>query len=642
MRNLLTANLVAAIAFLLQATAVTASFDGNLNYVSPSRRHPSLGIDVPHVSRRSLKRGNIAYDAEDLAFTHGVASGDPYSDSIILWTRVAPSSASDASNVTVEGPVPLYNHDTQVYIEADPSPICVDWAVYPQGGVNGSTIIASGTVYTTSDIDYTVKVEATGLQPFTTYNYQFTICGSDVKSPVGRTKTAPAVDADVSEVKFAVFSCSNYPNGYFNAYGNAARKDDQDYFVHLGDYIYEGAAQGERAHDPPRLLFTLYDYRTRHGQYRTDLDLQLASQNFAWIATWDDHGKCGVVERRRLAAAENETTEVSNNGYRDGSSGLNNTEDSFLKNGHGVSVDQRKMNAVRAYFEWMPIRQVDLDDNLRVWRTFQMGNLLDFIVLDTRNYDRSITSLDWNDHYIELIRDDASRTLMGSHQENWFYNELTKSSERGAAWRVIGNQILFSRIYESYGLSGDNWSGYSANRNRTLKHLYDNNIGNNVFLAGDSHQNWVSDLVWLDEKEYDPETGDGSIGVEFAGTAVSSTGQDAPILPARVEAQYRVGNNSQLQWQDGYYRGYISLSVKQDSVEARFYGSPSVASRNSWDLPLANFTVLNGENKLARPVGGGSVESGALRGGETKPSNLTLNTDTWEWDIIGYDQMYIK
>ncbi|KAI8635177.1 alkaline phosphatase-like protein [Xylariaceae sp. FL1651] len=619
-----------AVALLLQATAVAGSFDGNLNYASPSRRHSNLGIDVPHVSRRSLKRGAVAYAADELAFTHGVASGDPYADSVVLWTRVAPSPASDASNVTVDGPVPLYSHDTEVYIKADPSPICVDWAVFPLVKGNGTKArtVASGTAYTTSDIDYTIKVEATGLQPFTVYNYQFTICGSTVKSPVGRTKTAPSADADVSEVNLAVFSCSNYPNGYFNAYGNAARKDEQDYFVHLGDYIYESANGGERAHDPPRLLFTLYDYRTRHGQYRTDPDLQLASQNFAWITTWDDH-------------------EVSNNGYRDGSSGLNNTEDSFYKDGHGVSVDQRKMNAVRAYFEWMPIRQVDLDDNLRVWRTFQLGNLLDLIILDTRNYDRSITSLGkslyhWNDDYIDLIRNDASRTMMGSHQENWFYNQLSKSSQRGAAWRVIGNQVLFSKIFESYGLSGDNWSGYIANRNRTLKHLYDNNIGNNVFLAGDSHQNWVSDLVWLDEKEYDPETGNGSIGVEFAGTAVSSTGENAPILEARTEAHYRVGNNSELQWQDGYYRGYIFLSVKPDVVEARYYGSPSVASRNSWDLPLANFTVLSGENKLSRPVAGGSVESGALRGGETKPTNLTLNTDTGSWDIIGYDQMYIK
>ncbi|KAI0140929.1 PhoD-like phosphatase-domain-containing protein [Hypoxylon sp. NC0597] len=606
------------IATELLAGFAAATFDGNLNYASPSRRHSGLGIDVPRVSRRSLKRGAIAYRAEELNFTHGVASGDPYPDSVILWTRVAPSLESDTSNVTVEGTVPLYNHDTQTYINADPSPICVDWMVFSNGSED---IVSSGQAYTTSDIDYTIKVEATGLEPFTTYNYQFTICGSNVASPLGRTKTAPPADADVSELRLAVFSCSNYPNGYFNAYGNAARKDEQDYFIHLGDYIYEGNAKGERAHEPPKYLFSLYDYRTRHGQYRSDPDLQLAAQNFAWITTWDDH-------------------EVSDNGYRDGASGLNNTEQSFLNDGR-VSVDQRKMNAVRAYFEWMPIRQTDLDDNLRIWRSFQMGNLLDLIVLDTRNYDRSITDLSWNSEYIDLIRNDASRSLMGSHQENWFYNQLSRSSERGATWRIIGNQIIFSYITESYGLSGDNWNGYIANRNRTLKHLYDNNISNTIFLAGDSHQNWVSDLAWLGEKPYNTETGDGAIGVEFAGTAVSSTGYNGLIIPARTAAETRVTNNDVLQWQDGYYRGYFLLTVTPEKLEARYYGSPSVASRNSWDLPLANFTVVAGANKLSRPVAGGSVEAGYVRGGDTNPTNVTLNTDTWKWDIVGYDQMYI-
>ncbi|KAI1490665.1 PhoD-like phosphatase-domain-containing protein [Biscogniauxia mediterranea] len=612
-----------AIAAAAAAAAATSLFDGNLNYASPSRRHASLGIDVPRVARRGLllkRRGGAAYAPGDLGFTHGVASGDPLADAVVLWTRVAPSPASDPGNATVEGPVPLYSHDTETYVKADPNPICVEWRVFLPGD---ESEVVGGRAYTTSDIDYTVKVDATGLQPFTTYNYQFSVCGSNNTSPVGRTKTAPEADADVSEVKLAVFSCSNYPIGYFNAYGNAARKDEHDYIVHLGDYIYETGIQGERAHDPPRYLFTLHDYRTRHGQYRTDPDLQLASQNFAWIATWDDH-------------------EVSDNGYRDGSSALNNTEDSFLRIGHGVSVDQRKMNAVRAYFEWMPIRQVDLDDNLRVWRTFQMGKLFDLIILDTRNYDRSITSLNWNNDYISMISNDASRSLMGSHQENWFYNELTKSAQRGATWRIVGNQVIFSHIVESFGLNGDNWNGYVANRNRTLKHLYDNNIGNNIFLAGDSHQNWVSDLVWLDEKPYNSSTGSGSIGVEFAGTAVSSSGASGPIAAARRQARARVAENAVLQWQDGYYRGYFLLAASRGAVEARFYGSPSVASRNAWDLPLANFTVRAGDNRLARPVAGGAVEAGALRGGVTRPTNVSLDTATGEWRAVGFDQMYIN
>lgn len=152
----------------------------------------------------------------------------------------------------------------------------------------------------------------------------------------------------------------------------------------------------------------------------------------------------------------------------------------------------------------------------------------------------------------------------------------------------------------------------------------------------------MSDLVWLDEKPYDPATGAGAIGVEFAGTAVSSTGANYPILGARREAEYRVGNASELQWQDGYYRGYIALSVRPDVVEAAYYGSPSVASRNAWDIPLANFTVRSGANRLARPVAGGRVEAGALRGGVVRPTNLSLDTSSGKWDVIGFEQMYIN
>ncbi|KAL9030046.1 MAG: hypothetical protein Q9196_001782 [Gyalolechia fulgens] len=217
----------------LLALPACASFHGNLNYDSPSLRHPNLGIDVPVVFRRSYKRGAIAFKPSELNFTHGVASGDPYPDSVIIWTRIAPSLVSSDSNVTVEGPVPLYNHDTETYIRADANPICVNWKITRAAGNstnNNNTIpVSSGTAFTTGDIDYTVKVkplsilhisitastdgsqvEATGLMPFTPYNYQFTVCGSDNTSPIGLTKTAPAYDADIDQLKFAVFSCANY------------------------------------------------------------------------------------------------------------------------------------------------------------------------------------------------------------------------------------------------------------------------------------------------------------------------------------------------------------------------------------------------------------------------------------------------
>jgi len=198
---------------------VSASFDGNINYHSPSPRHENLGIDVHGVSHRTSKRGAVPYAAGDLSFTHGVASGDPYPDSVILWTRIAPTAASDPSNVTVEGAVELYSHETEKYINADANPICVQWRVWEPETKSGLTdkgpgsnakIVSKGNAYTTSDIDFTVKVEAKGLQPFKTYNYQFTVCNSNNNSPVGRTKTSPAADFDLQELRLAVFSCSNY------------------------------------------------------------------------------------------------------------------------------------------------------------------------------------------------------------------------------------------------------------------------------------------------------------------------------------------------------------------------------------------------------------------------------------------------
>ncbi|KEY73061.1 hypothetical protein S7711_06133 [Stachybotrys chartarum IBT 7711] len=629
------------------AVGALAGYNGNLNYRSPSFSHDGLGIDLPKVTGRMLQKREVEYETENLTFTHGVASGDPYADSVILWTRIAPSLESDTSNVTVEGTVAYFSHETEKYIEASTSPICVDWVVSKAPDLVGCRPAAHGRAYTTSDIDYTVKVrfilswkidnranqmeqiEAGGLQALTTYYYQFNVCGTDIKSPIGRTKTAPNEDDDVSSLNLAVFSCANYPLGYFNVYGNAARKDNVDYFVHVGDYIYEDKVgelgEFERAMIPPREIITLHDYRTRIGQYRTDSDLLLAHQNFPWITVWDDH-------------------EIANNNWRDGGSTVNNTEESFIAQG-GVSFDQRKMNAVRAYFEWMPLRQVDLDDNLRIWRNFRLGNLLDLTMLDTRSYDRSITRVGWNDDYVLTISNDAGRSIMGSHQENWFFRQLSESQERGATWRVIGNQMIFSRMNMTAEggreADVDAWDGYLSSKNRTLQHIYDNNINNVIMLAGDSHQNWVSDLVWLDEHEYDPVTGQGSVGVEFAVTAVTSDGMEGNIAETDELSRGLLSDNVELQWQEGYYRGYLELHVSHEKIDAQFFGSPSVATRNPYDVPLANFTVYPNENRLARPLAGGKVETGAITSGEVQHTNLTLDTASNEWLYIGFEQMFL-
>ncbi|TDZ15316.1 Alkaline phosphatase D [Colletotrichum orbiculare MAFF 240422] len=613
---------------LALAGAASAAFTSNLNYLSPSKHHASLGISINKVAKRTF--ASSPWDPAKLNFTHGVASGDPYDDSVILWTRAAPTSDNDKSNVTVSGYVPLYDHSTDDYVEKSDRPVCVDWKIAASESLE--SVVDSGTAYTSSDVDYTVKVEAKKLSAYTIYYYQFAICNSNNTSPIGRTKTIPSKDARVdTPVKIAVYSCSNFPFGFFNAYGNPVRKQSVDYVVHLGDYIYE-YGNGEygwgnsldRIPLPDRQIYTLYDYRKRIATYRTDLDLVASHQSYPWIPVWDDH-------------------EVSDNTWRDGASELNNTEESFIVDG-GVSVDQRKMNAVRAYFEWMPIRQVDMDDNLRIWRDFSFGNLFDLIMLDTRQYDRAITDVYWNTDYVHTISNDASRSLMGPRQESWFYRALRDSSTRGAAWRVIGNQIIFSRMNESLALGPENplnydqWDGYQANRNRTFQVLYEQNVSNNIFLAGDSHASWVSDLVWLGEHEYDQVTGSGSVGVEFAGSAVSSpcpVGQNTSLAAANAGSAWLTAANRELQWQDLYYRGYYELSIDYNSVNASFFGIPTTRIRQGHEISLANFTVLAGENRLHRQnettAIGGVVESGSLKNGRAVQTNLTHDTSTGQY-----------
>jgi alkaline phosphatase D len=222
-----------------------------------------------------------------------VASGDPYSDSVILWTRISPQYDSVDDNSVVSGDVPLYYHGPDQTVST--APICVEFKVSLISDF--ADVVSSGTAYTSSDVDYTVKVEATGLEAFTRYYYRFNVCDSNNTSPLGRTKTVPNVNDHVTQVNVAVYSCANYPFGFFNAYGNPARKDSVDFVIHLGDYIYEYKGDGDygngapigRVPKPERVIHSLYDFRERHATYRSDLDLLLSHAAFPWIATWDDH-----------------------------------------------------------------------------------------------------------------------------------------------------------------------------------------------------------------------------------------------------------------------------------------------------------------------------------------------------------------
>ncbi|KAG6911478.1 hypothetical protein DXG01_014552 [Tephrocybe rancida] len=293
----------------------------------------------------------------------------------------------------------------------------------------------------------------------------------------------------------------------------------------------------------------------------------------------------------------------------------------------------------------MPIRQVVADDKLRIWRNFQIGKLLDLTMLDTRQYDRDITDVRnlsvpsvllvtdvpelgvlqhgtsvahaIHTQVVESIADFKDRSLMGAAQEQWLYSTLSESKKRNAVWRVIGQQIVFSQLNEGDGtFDVDAWDGYRANRARVLDHLYQNKISNTVVLAGDSHANWVSDLAHPNDTSYDPATGKGAIGVEFAGTAVTSSspfGDNIAPAPADALSTRLVRANAELQWSEGSFRGFFVLSIDSQTLNATFYGMRNISFANLDGFSTAQFTVKNGQNRLSRPVAGGTVQAGVLK-----------------------------
>lgn len=321
---------------------------------------------------------------------------------------------------------------------------------------------------------------------------------------------------------------------------------------------------------------------------------------------WDDH-------------------EVANNAWKAGSQLMGNTLASY-KFTKGLDFDQVKGNALRAHFEWMPLRQVDVDDNLRIWRDFQFGDLLDLIMLDTRQYSRDTGDLTSNWELLGKIRDDQARTLMGSRQESWFYRKLKESAKRKAKWRFIGQQIVFANVYDNstgLGYNPDAWDGYRANKNRTLEAFVNNKIENNIILSGDSHANYVSDIIWEGKKDYDQKTGKGAVAVEFAGTAVSSpgpVGADGTLELGQAAARIVVSKSPSVQWQESFYRGYYELKVNHDKVTADFFGTPNIRERSGKEIKLASFQVNKGENRLARNAEGlavaGAPVAGAIQGGQ--------------------------
>ncbi|OUM02691.1 alkaline phosphatase D family protein, partial [Variovorax sp. JS1663] len=505
-------------------------------------------------------------------FAHGVASGDPMSDRVIIWTRVS---------------------------GAGPGTLNLSWEV--ASDANFGAIVARGNASTASEQDFTVKVDVTGLQPASVYFYRFFV-GSE-PSPTGRTKTLPV--GSVSLMRLGVISCTNFPAGYFNVCAEMAKRTDIDLVLHLGDYIYEYGPLGfasqlaialDRESQPPRELLTLDDYRRRHAQYRTDPDLVTLHAKLPMIAVWDDH-------------------DVADNAWSSGA--VNHdaaTEGSFAA---------RRAAAIQAYREWLPVRMPDPADPLKIYRSFDFGSLASLHMLDTRliGRDQQVTL----EQYLDGAADSTSRQLLGSVQSDWLLARLAAST---ATWQVLGSQVLMARmeiplsVASAFNLETvsefllaqatpessrsdsqrallaqrrvpynlDAWDGYPAARETVLAAA--RSMGKNlVSLAGDTHNAWASNLT---------DAAGLRVGVEFATPSVSSPGFEIllPLISGPVLTDAFPKMVRDLRYAETSRRGFLVLTLTPSEARADWTEVSTALSRSYTARLAASLHALPGAAHL--------------------------------------------
>ncbi|MCW3126351.1 MAG: Alkaline phosphatase [Bacteroidetes bacterium] len=457
-------------------------------------------------------------DSSLAPFFHGVASGDPLSDRVILWTRVTTEDVS----------------------------VSVDWQIATD--TLFANVVSSGTITTDTSIDHTVKVDATGLTANMWYYYRFKAYNR--YSAIGRTRTVPVGNND--SLRFAIVACSNFQAGFFNVYHDIATRNDLDAVLHLGDYYYEYEATGygydgdsNRLHSPDHEALTLADYRMRHSQYKLDPDLRYCHQQYPFITIWDDH-------------------ETANDSYHDGAQNHTpSTEGDWFT---------RKDAGKKAYFEWLPIREISAGNDTIIHRTEHWGDLLDLIMIDTR-YEGRDSSLGQFISATNPYLTDTARHLLGNEQLTWFKGELSNSTSK---WRVIGNQVMIAPLQAAgQVLNGDQWDGYPAERRRVLDHIMQNNLKNIVFLTGDIHCSWGNDIPHPDST-YVQATGRGSVATEMVCTSVTSpTFAGLGSVPLSAIQLF----DKHVKYAELSLRGYLLLDVNKVRVQGDWVHMSTVTSK---------------------------------------------------------------
>lgn len=567
-----------------------------------------------------------------VAFNHGVASGDPGSDRVVIWTRVTPERA---------GPVP------------------VRWILARDQQLNN--VVKTGVAEANEARDYTVKVDVVDLRPGAPYFYGFR-AGAE-HSVVGRTRTLPR--GKLENFKIAVASCASYPHGFFNAYEAIGRQLDVDLVVHLGDYIYEYGLSGYggdsaialgRVPAPEVECNSLQDYRQRHAQAKGEAELQTAHARAPWIVVWDDH-------------------EVANDSFTGGAENHNQGEGAW---------DTRKRAALQAYYEWMPIREPEQGKAFEaINRSFQFGDLFTLVMVETRllartqqlDYAKDMPLatqrwnfanraaplpvrdteldppamqklpalyeeiggelrpvLDWRRvgpalqnpqnlpasfHFkpdldaLNALLSQPERTLLGPAQEQWLGEQLSESKRLNTTWQILGNQIVMAPVAAPdlsatpaalavqlerlrpgvsklldmtrwpIPLNTDAWDGYPAARARVLAKMREAG-GNAIVLAGDSHSAWANEL----------NDAQGRVGVEFGTTSITSPSDASYFAAAGVDFAGGVkARNPHIKWTDQLNRGFLVLTLSKTQALAEFFTVSTITSKNYEAERAAAFTV---------------------------------------------------
>jgi alkaline phosphatase D len=475
-------------------------------------------------------------------FTLGVASGDPTPDGIVLWTRLAPEPANPGG--------------------LGRSPIAVGWRVARDSRMRN--VVARGWTLAPPQLAHSVHVEVDGLRPGRDYFYQFDVGREE--SPVGHFRTAPAEHEMTHEIRFAFATCQDWPSGHYIAYRDMVQ-NDLDVVLHLGDYTYEyaiGDTTGRGIPAPDGFgeeTVDLRTYRLRHTLYKLDPDLQAAHARFPFLVVWDDH-------------------EVAN-------------DYSGLAPEFGVpspDFTARRAAAYQAYYEHMPIRLAAAKHprrGLRIYRRLRFGRLVEFSMLDDRQYRSDNPCGDG-----ESLRCDAAiesdYTMLGREQERWLTRGFARSSAR---WNIVGQQLLVAEL-EHFTIQpqwywNDAWDGYPLARQRLLTSVVDTNVRNPVFLTGDWHSTFVNDLK-LDFKDPSSKT----IATEFVTPAITSGGDGTPYGPYYAPM---VPFNPHIKYYEGDRRGYFRARVTPKRMQLDLRFMTSVENPGGTGFTQGSWVVEDGE-----------------------------------------------